>query len=54
MSYATRPEPITYWHIMWYDMTESKWPTKLWTLDQISSLATIAAFIEVDEQGMPV
>lgn len=54
VSYSTLPEQITYWYILWYDMTESKWPAKQWTIDQLLSLASIRAFIMVDESGAPV
>ena len=54
MSYATRPEPETYWSILWYDMTMSTWSTKRWTEEQLKALTTIRAYIKVNELGYPI
>ena len=54
MSYSTRPEPITYWHITWADGQTSKWPSKLWSIDQLYSLQTIACYVLVNEAGIPI
>lgn len=38
---------MTYWAIMWYDMTISYWPTKRWTAEQLDALTTVKAYVEI-------